>query len=44
MTLKLITILFFFPLLAINVSAQEPVTYDVTKYGAKPGGDISQVY
>ncbi|KAL0431124.1 UNVERIFIED_CONTAM: Polygalacturonase [Sesamum radiatum] len=36
------TILFFLPLLAINVYAQGPVTYDITKYGAKPGADISQ--
>ncbi|KAL0381337.1 UNVERIFIED_CONTAM: Polygalacturonase [Sesamum angustifolium] len=42
MAINFITILFFLPLLAINVNAQGPVTYDITKYGAKPGGDISQ--
>ncbi|KAL0281897.1 UNVERIFIED_CONTAM: Polygalacturonase [Sesamum angustifolium] len=42
MAINFITIIFFLPLLAINVNAQGPVTYDITKYGAKPGGDISQ--
>ncbi|KAL0423764.1 UNVERIFIED_CONTAM: Polygalacturonase [Sesamum radiatum] len=42
MAINFITILFFLPLLAINVNAQGPVTYDITKYGAKPGADISQ--
>ncbi|KAK4384315.1 Polygalacturonase [Sesamum angolense] len=36
MAINFITILFFLPLLAINVNAQGPVTYDITKYGAKP--------
>ncbi|KAK4437507.1 Polygalacturonase [Sesamum alatum] len=42
MALKLITVLFILPLLALNANAQQPVTYDVRKYGAKPGADISQ--
>ncbi|KAL2232469.1 UNVERIFIED_CONTAM: Polygalacturonase [Sesamum indicum] len=42
MAINFITILFFLPLLAINVNAQGPMTYDITKYGAKSGGDISQ--
>ncbi|KAK4437525.1 Polygalacturonase [Sesamum alatum] len=42
MALTLITILFFLPLLAPNANAQQPVTYDVRKYSAKPGADISQ--
>ncbi|KAL0431112.1 UNVERIFIED_CONTAM: Polygalacturonase [Sesamum radiatum] len=42
MAINFITILFFLPLLAINVNAQGPVIYDITKYGAKPGADISQ--
>ncbi|KAL0462290.1 UNVERIFIED_CONTAM: Polygalacturonase [Sesamum latifolium] len=33
MAINFITILFFLPLLAINVNAQGPVTYDITKYG-----------
>ena len=43
MAINFITILLFLPLLAINVNAQGPMTYDITKYGAKSGGDISQV-
>ncbi|KAL2247320.1 UNVERIFIED_CONTAM: Polygalacturonase [Sesamum indicum] len=42
MAINFNTILFFLPLLAINVTAQGPVTYDITKYGAKSGGDINQ--
>lgn len=44
MELKLVfAILFVLPFLAYNVKAQEPVIYDLTKYGAKPDADISQV-
>ncbi|KAL0286777.1 UNVERIFIED_CONTAM: Polygalacturonase [Sesamum angustifolium] len=42
MAINFITILFFLPLLAINVNAQGPVTYDIPKYGAKSGADISK--
>ncbi|KAI3457748.1 hypothetical protein Pfo_014411 [Paulownia fortunei] len=42
MELKLIgAVLFVLPFLAYNVIA-EPVIYDITKYGAKPGADISK--
>ncbi|KAL3627540.1 hypothetical protein CASFOL_028903 [Castilleja foliolosa] len=39
---SVVAVLIVLPFLAFNVKAQAPVIFDVTKYGAAPGADISE--
>ncbi|CAA0834673.1 Pectin lyase-like superfamily protein [Striga hermonthica] len=39
---SIVAVVLVLPFLALNGKAQEPVIYDITKYGAAPGADISE--
>ncbi|GER44949.1 pectin lyase-like superfamily protein [Striga asiatica] len=39
---SIVAVVLVLPFLALNGEAQEPVIYDITKYGAAPGADISE--